>query len=167
MYKVRRASTLEVIHEANLKITKDESETNCLSCFKNNDELVKLRYKVIGKTIHLYCNYCDIYYCINCISKESMNRGKFPRCYHCYYRKRNPKLEVELPSCKYLNCPNNSKKKGYCMIHYNKLYYVRNVRKPTTKRRRSYTRKKFPKPQLLNRNMGNELTIDNDKKDNN
>ena len=157
---------MENTNPNNLKIT----DSYCKVCLLERDELVRLYHVKYKKGNHLHCLFCFTYYCINCLQKESMDKSKFPRCYSCYHKRKNLfKNELELeskPKCKFINCPNSVKIKGYCMRHYKRLYYVNKLQKPGVKKRRSYTRKKFPKPQLLNRNTQKDMSIDNVKKDN-
>lgn len=135
----------------NLNITKGDSITNCPNCLKEADQLFLLKYKLIGNNIHLFCNYCGIYFCITCISKEVVNMNKYPRCYRCYYRKKHPKPEPEIIKCSFIGCPNQSTLKGYCKTHYKRLYYLNKMQKKGIKKRKSFTRRKYPRPQVLNR----------------
>lgn len=126
----------------------------------DNDELVKLERKEFKKGIHLYCVHCFNYYCIKCLNKESMDKGKFPRCYHCYYRKHHPEIEPIETQCVFISCQNKSKVKGYCKRHYYRIYYLNYVQKIKFRkgRRKSFTRKKYPPQQKALNNVNQKST---------
>lgn len=132
-----KASTEISSQEIDLNISK--TEVYCKHCLVMNDKLVLLDRKKRGKTIHLFCYNCLSWYCIDCLSKETIKKARnYPICQKCYRNRDKPEINENLVLCNYNNwCRQEAIYHGnfyqrstdsfiegkFCKRHYKRLYY--------------------------------------------